>query len=563
MKRGALTVPAFLLLTAWGLGLAACGEKAKSHDTLVIGMTQYPATLNPNIESMLAKTYVLAMTTRPFTHHDTEWKLVCALCETLPTLENGLAKPEKLPSGKTGVAVTYTIKQGATWGDGTPVTTKDVLFTYEVGKHPASGVADGELYRRILKIDVKDEKTFTLHLDRLTFDYNAINSFELLPAHIERANFKDPKEYRQRTAYDTDSTNPGLYFGPYRITAKETGSRIVLEPNPTWWGKKPHFKKIVVQVIEKTAALEANLLSGSIDYIAGELGLLLDQGLAFEKRHGKDFDIEFKPSLVYEHIDLNLENPFLKDRRVREALILALDREELSNKLFEGRQPVADSFVHPLDWIHSKDVPHYAHDPKKAAALLDAAGWAKRDAEGFRINGDGKRLAFELMTTAGSRTRELVQQILQSQWRKAGIDIRIRNEPARVYFGETVTKRKYKAMAMFAWLSAPENVPRLTLHSEQITTAENNWSGQNYTSYRNPEVDKLIDAIEVELDRTKRAKLWARLQQVYAHDLPVLPLYFRADPFVVPKWLKGIRPTGHQDPTTLWIEDWHPAKPEG
>jgi peptide/nickel transport system substrate-binding protein len=563
MTRGALTLLAFLVLAAWGLGLTACGEKTKSHDTLVIGMTQYPATLNPNIESMLAKSYVLAMTTRPFTHHDAEWKLICALCETLPTLENGLAKPETLPNGKTGVAVTYTIKQGAAWGDGTPVTTKDVLFTYEVGKHPASGVADGELYRRILKIDVKDERTFTLHLDRLTFDYNAINNFQVLPAHIERANFKDPKEYRQRTAYDTDSTNPGLYFGPYRITAKETGSRVVLEPNPTWWGKKPHFKKIVVQIIEKTAALEANLLSGSIDYIAGELGLLLDQGLAFEKRHGKDFDIEFKPSLVYEHIDLNLENPFLKDRRVREALILALDREELSDKLFEGRQPVADSFVHPLDWIHSKDVPRYAHDPKKAAALLDAAGWSKRDAEGFRINGDGKRLGFELMTTAGSRTRELVQQILQSQWRKAGIDIRIRNEPARVYFGETVTKRKYKAMAMFAWLSAPESVPRLTLHSGQITTAENNWSGQNYTSYKNPEADKLIDAIEVELDRAKRAKLWARLQQVYAHDLPVLPLFFRADPFVVPKWLKGIRPTGHQDPTTLWIEDWHPVKPEG
>ncbi|MDH3239163.1 MAG: peptide ABC transporter substrate-binding protein [Alphaproteobacteria bacterium] len=561
MRFPTLTRLALILGTALGLGLAGCDDKTQSRDTLVIGMTQYPATLNPNIESMLAKTYVLAMTRRPFTHHDPGWQLICALCETLPTLENGLAVPESLPNGKKGIAVTYTIKQGAKWGDGTPVTTKDVEFTYEVGKHPASGVADGELYRRILKIDVKDARTFTLHLDRLTFDYNSINTFQVLPAHIERANFKDPKEYRQRTAYDTDTTNPGLYFGPYRITKKETGSRIILEPNPTWWGKKPYFKKIVVQIIEKTAALEANLLSGSIGYIAGELGLLVDQGLAFEKRHGKNFDIEFKPSLVYEHIDLNLENPFLKDRRVRRALILALDRDELSKKLFEGRQPVADSFVHPLDWVHSKDTPRYAFDPKKAADLLDAAGWAKRDGEGFRVNGDGKRLTFELMTTAGSRTRELVQQILQSQWRKAGIDIRIRNEPARVYFGETVTKRKFKAMAMFAWLSAPESVPRLTLHSDQITTAANNWSGQNYTSYKNPEVDKLLDAIEVELDRDKRARLWARLQKIYAEDLPVLPLYFRADPFIIPKWLKGIKPTGHQDPTTLWVEHWHAATP--
>lgn len=548
---------AALCAVIFSLLLAACGEAPKkSHDTLVIGMTQYPATLNPNIESMLAKTYVLAMANRPMTHVDADWNRICALCETLPTLDNGRAKPEKLPDGKMGVAVTYTIRKDATWGDGTPVTTKDVAFTIEVGKHPASGVADGELYRRILKLDVVDDKTFTLHMDRLTYDYNALDSLNLLPEHIERKHFKDPKEYRLRTAFDTDTTNPGLYFGPYRVTEKQTGSRIVLEPNPTWWGKTPHFKKIVVQVIENTAALEANLLSGSIDYIAGELGLSLDQGIAFAKRHGENFDITFKPGLVYEHLDLNLENPILKDVRVRHALITALDRQAIADRLFEGRQPVADSFVNPLDWIHARETPKYARDLARANALLDEAGWKKRAPDGIRIDDAGRRLSLELMTTAGNRSRELVQQVLQSQWREAGIEIRIRNEPARVFFGETVTKRKFTGMAMFAWLSAPESVPRLMLHSDHITTAANNWSGQNYTSYSNPEVDRLLDAIETELDRDKRRALWARLQKIYAADLPVIPLFFRADPFIVPKWLAGVRPTGHQDPTTYWVEHW-------
>ena len=539
------------------LVLVACGEQSrKPHDALVIGMTQYPATLNPNIESMLAKTYVLAMANRPMTHVDTSWNRVCALCETLPTLENGLAKAEKLPDGRTGVAVTYTINRNAKWGDGTPVTTRDVAFTIEVGKHPASGVAGGELYRRILKLDIQDDKIFTLHMDRLTYDYNALDSFNLLPEHIERKNFADPKEYRTRTAFDTDSINPGLYFGPYRVTEKQVGTRIVLEPNPSWWGKKPAFNKIVVQVIENTAAMEANLLSGAIDYIAGELGLSLDQGIAFAKRHGEKFDVTFKPGLVYEHLDLNLENPILKDVRVRRALILSLDRQAITDKLFEGRQPVADSFVNPLDWIHSKDTPRYPRDLARADALLGEAGWSKKGADGIRTNEKGERLSLELMTTAGNRTRELVQQVLQSQWREAGIDVRIRNEPARVFFGETVTKRRFTGMAMFAWLSAPESVPRLMLHSEQITTAKNNWSGQNYTSYSNPEVDKLLDSIETELDREKRRVLWARLQKIYAEDLPVIPLFFRADPFIVPKWLTGLVPTGHQDPTTYWIENW-------
>ncbi len=554
LMQGFVRTIATVMLAA---ALAACGGEApKERDTLVIGMTQYPATLNPNIESMLAKTYVLAMATRPMTLVDPDWNRICVLCETLPTIENGLAVPEKLEDGRTGVAVTYTIRKDATWGDGVPVTTRDVAFTIEVGKHPASGVADGETYRRILNLDVKDEKTFTLHVDRLTYNYNALDAFRLLPEHIERKNFADPGEYRTRTAFDTDSTNPGLYFGPYRIAEKHTGSRIALEPNPTWWGEPPHFKRVVVQVIENTAALEANLLSGSIDYIAGELGLTLDQGLAFEKRHGAGFDVTFKPGLVYEHIDLNLENPFLEDRRVRHALIYALDREGISRQLFDGRQPVADSFVNPLDWIHSEDTPRYGRDLARATRLLDEAGWTGRAPDGIRLNAQGQRLSFELMTTAGNRTRELVQQVLQSQWREAGIEIRIRNEPARVFFGETVTRRRFTGMAMFAWLSSPESVPRLTLHSDHITRAENNWSGQNYTSYANPEVDRLLDAIETELDRDKRRLLWAELQRIYAEDLPVLPLFFRADPFIMPKWLTGVVPTGHQEPSTYWIENW-------
>ena len=88
------------------------------------------------------------------------------------------------------------------------------------------------------------------------------------------------------------------------------------------------------------------------------------------------------------------------------------------------------------------------------------------------------------MTTAGNRTRELVSQVLQSQWRFIGIDVRIRNEPARVFFGQTVTERKFPAMAMFAWISSPENVPRSQLHSAHIPSAGNNYAGQNYTRVR-------------------------------------------------------------------------------
>ncbi len=140
------------------------------------------------------------------------------LCTELPTLENGKAVAEEAPGGQQGVALTYTIRPNATWGDGTPITTRDVQFTWEVGRHPKSGVGNAEMYRRFWQLDLIDDKTFTLHDEKLGFNYNAINDFRLLPEHLERPVFEaDPATYRNRTLFDTDPTNPGLAFGPYRI----------------------------------------------------------------------------------------------------------------------------------------------------------------------------------------------------------------------------------------------------------------------------------------------------------------------------------------------------------
>jgi len=547
--------PAFLLLAALG-ALLALANVALARSQLVIGVSQFPPSLNPLIDSTLAKSYVLGMARRPITAYDADWHLVCMLCVTLPSFENGLAERVPLANGREGVRLTYTLQPGATWGDGVPVSTEDVLFTYEVGKNPSTGVSSAEAFRRIIGIEAKDSKTFVVTQDRIDYEYQALSDFELLPAHLERAAFTDPRSYRFRTRYDTEPTNPGLYFGPYKITELVPGARVVLERNPTWWGKRPDFDRVVVSTVENTAALEANLLAGSIDMISGEVGMIsVDQALAFQRRHADRFSVLTRPGLFYEHVAVNFENPILGDLRVRQALLLGLDREGISKQMFGGKQPVADTIVHPLDWVHTDDVRHYPYDPEEARKLLTAAGWHP-GSDGIRRNARGDRLSLDLATTSGNRTRELLEQIMQSQWRALGVEVHLRNQPARVLFGETVRKRAFD-LALFGWVSAPENVPRSTLSSQEIPTAENGYTGQNSDGYRNAEMDRLIDAIEVTLDREKRADLWRRLQQVYADTLPDLPLFFRADSYVLPKWLKGVRPTGNLYTTTLWIEDWH------
>lgn len=526
---------------------------AFAKDELVLAMTQAPGTMNPVIGSMLAKSLIRNMIARPITAYDPDWKLVCLVCVELPSIEKKTARIVTLADGKQGIETDVALRP-MTWADGTPVTAKDIAFTLEVGKHPLSGVASSEGYRRIVKFDIKDDLNFTVTTDRVTFDYNSFD-FQILPAHIEKPIFDaNPAEYRNKTAYDTDPTNPGLAFGPYRIVELVPGNRIVLAQNPHWTGEKPHFKRLVVKIIENTAALEANLLSGNVDYVLGELGLSLDQALAFEKRHKDKYNVLYKPALIYEHIDVNLDNPLLEDRRVRQAILLSIDRKAINDKLFEGKQPVANSDISPLDPMYSQTARHYGYDPAAAKRLLDEAGFATVK-NGFRTNAAGERFSIEITTTAGNRIREQVAQVIQSQLRQVGIELRLKAEPPRI-FSEALNRRNFTGLAMYAWVSRPQGVPRSTLHSQEIPTAKNAWSGQNYPAYANPEMDKALDAAERELDTEKRRALFGDIQKLYAEDLPALPMFFRVDPFVIPKPLKGIRPTGHLNSSTLWIEQW-------
>src|SRR5262249_18417820 len=178
--------------------------------------------------------------------------------------------------------------------------------------------------------------------------------------------------------------------------------------------------------------------------------------------HRHQFVVLTKPGLFYEHLAPNLDNPILADTRVRQALLYGLDRAGINEAMFGGKQPVADTIVHPLDWAHTDDVPKYPYDPARARALLEEAGWHP-GSDGIRRNARGDRLSLDLATTSGNRTRELLEQVMQSEWRDIGIEVHLRNQPARVLFGETLRKRTFE-LALFGWVSAPETVPRRALN---------------------------------------------------------------------------------------------------
>ena len=529
----------------------------QAKDTLVIGAAQFPSTLNPNIDPEVIKSYALAFVDRTVTAFDKDWKPVCLLCTTLPTLDNGLAVIEDKAGGGKGMRITIKLKPDLFWGDGKPVTANDMLFTWKLATSASSGFSNTNPWNRASRVEVVDDHTAVLHTDRIINDYMMWD--QLLPEHLEGPVVEKaggPAEYIKQTLYAREQTNPGLYNGPYVVSQYQSGSQVVFEPNKFWKGPAPKLKRIVLRTIENTAALQANLLSGDIDMVAGEgVGLTIDQALALRKQAPDRFDYEFKPSLTYEHIDLNLDNKLLSDKRTRRALVLATDRQTLVSRLFEGLQPVAATWVNPLHPMFDADVKPLPFDLAGAKKLLADAGWTP-GSDGVCRNAAGDRLSLEIATTSGNRLRELTEQVLQNQWKAACVEVNIKNEPARTLFGETLKQRKYSGMGMYGWSSAVTESPRRTLASTEIPSNANNFGGANYPGFKNPTMDADIAKVESELDPAKAKVEWSEMQKIYADEAPVVPLFFRAEPHIVPKWLKGYQALGNGYTVGIYAELW-------
>ncbi len=538
---------------------------APSNAELKIGISQEFETMNPIIMSMAASSYMYRLVGRSLVNLTPDGKWVPQLAKEIPSLDKGSAKIVTI-GGKKKIVATWEIIESAKWGDGKPVICQDFITAHSIATSPNVSVGEKEMWTQVEKIDIdsKNPKKCTFSYDKAKWDFYQLAQFYPLPTHLEmdilKKNGKQKEGYEKNSNYVRNPTNPGLYNGPFLISEVKLGSHISFVQNPHFYGKPAHIKKIIVKLIPNTGTMEANLRSGTIDMISS-LGLDFDQALAFEKKakgESLPFNIHFTPSVTYEHIDLRMDSPILKDVLVRKALLYSINREELVQALFEGKQEVAFHNISPKDAWFTKDpkmITVYRYSKREAGKLLDQAGW-KMGKDGYREK-DGKRLTLNFQTTGGNKTRELVQVYLQNQWKQAGIEAAVKNQPARVFFGDTMAKRKFEGMALFAWVSSPESSPRSTVSSKAIPNAKNGWSGQNYTGWSNAEVDKDLEALDLEFNPAKRAELAHNILKNYTNDVPALPLYFRSDISVTPKNLTGYVMSGHQFSETNNVEDWN------
>jgi peptide/nickel transport system substrate-binding protein len=511
---------------------------APARDTVVFGLAQEPDQLG--VFTIMAVAGVVHNALWGYVApYNEKWVRVPVMVEKLPTIKDG--DWVVLPNKK--MRVTWKLKRGFTWHDGRPVTALDYRFTYGMERNPRTPRVSRFIVNKVDNIlvpNLNDPYTMVVQWNELWpfANFDPFGDQIVYPRHLlESVYLSNPERLTTHQYWRAPVAN-----GPYRFVEWVPGSHLTVEAYDKWPLGKPAIRRITFRFILDSTVLVANQISGDVQ--ATEINNFgCDQMEQIERRN-QQVRANYKEALTWERVDFNLDNEWLKDKRVRQAIAHALDRSALANIACSGgRQPVAHTWLAPGHPASNPNVRKYAFDQARARALLAEAGFTSGP-DGILRDSSGKRVEMTIMTTAGNAVREQIQQVMREQLRAVGIDLRIDNRPASVFLGPVISQRQFPFMAMYGSLFSPDSVPFDRFHSSQIPTQANSWQGNNRTGWRNADNDRLWEQIVGELDATKRNTLMRRQQEIQAEDLPTLPLYFRLNLTTNYKALRNVKPTG-------------------
>jgi peptide/nickel transport system substrate-binding protein len=533
---------ALVAVVALGINVGAA-QAQRSREIVVVGMAQEPDGLLMAFHSMAAGRAVNnSIYVAPVEYND-KWQLYPRTVLKIPTLKDG--DWELLPGGK--MRVTWRFRRDVTWHDGRPYTALDASWSYLMLRNPRSPTVSRTVLRKVDNVVVPNpQDPYTLVVqwnERYPFaNVSPHGSDWVYPRHLmERDYLRDPAALKAHRMNRMPVLN-----GPYKMVEWVAGSHITVEAYdkfPQALGGPPKIRRQTWRFILDSTVLQANAIAGQVDVT--EINNITDCAALNEiERRNPQVQGNYTPALIWEHVDINLDHEWLRDKRVRQAIAHALNREAIAElSCSGGRQPVAHTWLPERHEGYNKDVKKYTFDLARARALLAEAGFTMGPDQVLRDR-QGRRFEITIMTTAGNALREQVQQVMKEQLRAVGIDLRIDNRPASVLFGQVTARRQFPHLVMYAWLMTPLSLGNTLWKSDQIPTPQNNWEGQNYPGWRHSENDQLLTQIETEIDTAKRVQMLKRQQEIWAEELPSIPLYFRLHLTTNHKRLTNVKPTG-------------------
>lgn len=417
------------------------------------------------------------------------------------------------------------LRDDLVWSDGEPITAHDVAFSYRVimdERVPVPAVRSGT--DQLRGVHAYDDRTLVFfHKEPLATNVWNVN-FPVIPRHIYEGTWEDDPTLKDSPRHVELEAKP-VCGGPYEIVTRTRGQEILLRARPSWHtvaGKQvrdaPFFKEVRFRILEDPNTSLLALKKGEID----ELALTPEQWTT--QTSGDDFSAKntkaTAPEWVSFHFGWNTKSPFFADRRVRRAMSHAFDHDRMLGTICHGLYTPGTGIFYPGAWMATtKPLEPYRQDLDRAEALLDEAGWIDRDNDGLRdreIDGVSTPFEFTILCNQQPMAQEICTLLQQSLDR---IGVRVNVKPTEfTVLQQLLLEKKFDA-AFGGWGAGADP-----------DTSSNIWAtgeGRNFGGYSNPEVDRLFVEGRAEVDRTKRAEKYARIQEILWEDQPYTWLYWR------------------------------------
>ena len=312
--------------------------------------------------------------------------------------------------------------------------------------------------------------------------------------------------------------------GPYIMKrAFGPNEQIILEANSYYKPHPPRIEKIVFHPIKDPMMEFISLKAGKLDL--GSLDALQLERQT-DENFKKNYQIIEEPSHAYSYLGFNLKDKKFQDKRIREAISLAINKQELIDLLFFSHGKVCNGPFMPSSDVYPKDVKEHIYNPKKAKEILASLGF---DAT--------HPFEFELATNTGNDTRIYAAEILQRQLSKVGITMKIRSMEWQAFLNTVVMPKNFEAV-LLGWNLSLIPDARTIWHSSSDKPG-----GFNLVGYKNSKVDELIDTAESMVDAKKFAKNYREIFHLIAEDKPYIFLYIPNSITVISKDIKGVEPS--------------------
>ncbi|MFZ5450626.1 MAG: peptide-binding protein [Thermodesulfobacteriota bacterium] len=497
-----------LILMLWFLGSCTRPEAPPVRDTLVLAFPYEPASLNPVFLSDQLSYTVSGWISPGLVRQRGDLTLV-----------GDLAASWEILSG--GREIRFHLRPGVTWHNGRDLTPEDVVYTYQLVTSGQIPTPHRSHFGPVQEVKALDRHTVSVKYQEIYS--SALESWTIGLLQHPARNQPGPEEPGQGRA--------PVGAGPYRVRDWVAGQKIVLEAFPGYYGGTPKIRRLILKITPDPTTSLWELKSGSIDVME------LTPSQYAQLSRNPDLEKKFRsyrcPSVRYGFLGFNFQDARFQDRRVRQALSLAIDKNAIIRSVLKGCGSPSTGPFPPGTWYYYGDVASYEYDPAKAKELLDGVGWYEKPGSISKEEQPG----LNLVTNFENKENILIAEIIQNNLKKIGIKVKIEALEWLTFRYRIITRKAFDLVLLsrhYIWDPDLYNV----WHSSK--TREGEW---NFLSYDNRQVDELLERGRKTIAKPERQLIYRKIQEIMAQDPPCVFLYNADGIFIAKKNIQGISPS--------------------